>query len=102
MFAVVEIAGKQYKVSKNDTIVVPVLKSELGSSVSFSNVMLLEGEKGITVGKPFIAGAKVEAKVLDPVRGDKVIVFKKKKRKGYRVKNGHRQNYSTVQITNIG
>jgi len=102
MFAVVEIAGKQYKVAKDDTLIVPSLKEKTGDTVSFDHVLLLERDKGITLGNPFIAGVKVQAKVLDPARGEKVIVFKKKKRKGYRVKNGHRQEYSKVQITNIG
>ena len=80
----------------------PCLKEKTGETVKFDRVLLLEREQGITVGNPFVAGVTVEAKVLDPTRGETVIVFKKKKRKGYRVRNGHRQDYSKVQITNIG
>jgi large subunit ribosomal protein L21 len=101
MYAVVEIAGKQYKVTNNDTIVVPTRKDKPGDKVKFDRVLLLGSDKEITVGHPVVAGAAVEATVVDDVRGDKVIVFKKKKRKGYRVKKGHRQDYTRVQITNI-
>ncbi len=102
MLAVVEIAGKQFKVAKDDTLIVPTLKEKTGETVSFDKVLLLEKEKEIAVGHPYVAGVKVQAKVLDPAAGEKLVVFKKKKRKGYRVKNGHRQEYSKVQITNIG
>ena len=102
MFAVVEIAGKQYKVAENDTLAVPTLEQGPGASVSFDKVLMLERENGTTVGTPHVPGVKVEAKVLDPFKGDTVVVFKKKKRKGYRVKNGHRQAYSKIQITKIG
>ena len=101
MYAVVEIAGRQFKVSQNDSILVPTLTAKSGASVKFDRVLLVEGDKGVTVGHPVVTGASVEAKVLDDVKGDKVIVFKKKKRKGYRVKRGHRQSYTRVQITNI-
>ena len=101
MFAVVEIAGKQYTVSPNDTIVVPSLNEKAGTSVKFDRVMLLGNEQQIRVGSPLLAGANVQATVVRDVRGDKVIVFKKKKRKGYRVKRGHRQDYTEVKITNI-
>lgn len=101
MYAVVEIAGKQYKVTNNDEILVPTRKEKAGDKVKFDRVLLLGTDKEITVGHPLVAGASVEATVLDGVRGEKVIVFKKKKRKGYRLKKGHRQDYSRVQITNI-
>ena len=101
MYAVVEIAGKQYKVTNNDTIVVPTRKEKAGDKVKFDRVLLLGTDKEITVGHPVVTGAAVEATVVDDVRGDKVIVFKKKKRKGYRLKKGHRQDYTRVQITNI-
>jgi large subunit ribosomal protein L21 len=102
MYAVVEIAGRQYKVAQNDTIVVPTLQAKPGADVIFDRVLLLDSDRQVTVGHPFIAGARVQAKVLDPVKGEKVTVFKKKKRKGYRVKRGHRQGYSRVQVINIG
>lgn len=102
MYAVVEIAGKQFTVAPNDKIHVPTLNQKAGAKVKFDRVLLLGGEKEITVGNPLVAGANVEATVLDQVRDEKVIVFKKKKRKGYRVKKGHRQAYTQVQITSIG
>ncbi len=101
MYAVVEIAGRQFKVAKNDSILIPTLNEKNGASVKFNRVLLVEGDKGVTVGRPTVAGAAVEATVVDQVKGDKVIVFKKKKRKGYRVKRGHRQAYTRVEITNI-
>ncbi len=101
MYAVVEIAGKQYKVTNNDEILVPTRKEKPGDKVKFDRVLLLGGDKEITVGHPLVSGASVEATVLDGARGEKVIVFKKKKRKGYRLKKGHRQDYTRVQITNI-
>jgi large subunit ribosomal protein L21 len=102
MYAVVEIAGKQYKVTNNDEILVPTRKEKPGDKVKFDRVLLLGSDKEIMVGHPVVTGASVEATIMDGVvRGEKVIVFKKKKRKGYRVKKGHRQDYTRVQITNI-
>lgn len=102
MYAVVEIAGKQYKVTNNDEILVPTRKEKPGDKVKFDRVLLLGSDKEIMVGHPVVTGASVEATIIDGVvRGEKVIVFKKKKRKGYRVKKGHRQDYTRVQITNI-
>lgn len=97
MFAVIKTGGKQYKVAKDDTIVVEKLKAEIGSTVTFDNVLALD-EK---IGTPTIAGAKVSAKVIKQTRDDTVIVFKKKRRQGYRRKNGHRQYISIVKITDI-
>ena len=94
MFAVVEIAGRQFTVSPDDTIVVPTLNEKAGTKVKFDRVLLLGGETQITVGHPLVSGATVEAEILGGVIGDKVIVFKKKKRKGYRLKRGHRQRYT--------
>jgi large subunit ribosomal protein L21 len=102
MYAVVDIAGKQFKVAPNDTLHVPTLRADKGATVAFDKVLLLGGDKEVTVGNPIVAGASVQATVLDHVKDDKVIVFKKKKRKGYRVKRGHRQAYTQVQITKIG
>jgi large subunit ribosomal protein L21 len=101
MFAVVEIAGKQFTVSPNDMIVVPALNEKTGTRLNFDRVLLVGGERDITVGHPVVAGANVEATVVRDLRGDKVMVFKKKKRKGYRVRRGHRQEYTEVKITNI-
>lgn len=101
MIAVVEVAGRQYRVSQNDTIVVPTLHEKAGTKVEFQHVLLLSDEKGTAVGHPLVQGAKVEATVVGDLKADKVMVFKKKKRKGYRLKRGHRQRYTEVKITNI-
>ena len=101
MFAVVNIGGKQYKVAQNDKIVVPTLKEDVGATVKFEAVLMLGDEKTVKVGTPHIPGAQVEATVLEHLTGPKVIVFKKKKRKGYRVKRGHKQHYTQVQISSI-
>ena len=101
MYAVVEIAGQQFKVEKDQKVFVHRLQTEEGKKVSFDNVLLIgEGDK-VTLGAPAIDGAQVGAKVLKHLKGDKVIVFKKKRRKGYRVKNGHRQYLTEIQIENI-
>ncbi|MAD97715.1 MAG: 50S ribosomal protein L21 [Flavobacteriaceae bacterium] len=101
MYAIVEIAGQQFKVAKDQKVYVNRLASEEGKKVTFDNVLLLENEGNITVGAPAIEGASVTAKVLGHLKGDKVIVFKKKRRKGYRKKNGHRQYLSEIQIESI-
>ena len=102
MYAVVDIAGKQFRIAKNDKILVPSLEGKVGSTVKFDRVLLFGEDKQITVGNPLVAGASIEATVLEHLKDDKVIVFKKKKRKGYRVKRGHRQGYTQVQITKLG
>ncbi len=101
MFAVVDIAGKQVKVVPNDKLLVPTLKEKVGEKVRFDRVMMVGDEKEVMVGNPLVAGASVEATILDRVKEAKAIVFKKKKRKGYRVKRGHRQQYTAVQIVSI-
>ena len=101
MFAVVEIAGRQFTVSPDDTIVVPTLNEKAGTKVKFDRVLLLGGETQITVGHPLVSGATVEAEILGGVIGDKVIVFKKKKRKGMERKRGHRQELSVIKIESI-
>ena len=101
MYAIVEIAGQQFKVEKDQKVFVHRLATEEGKSVSFDNVMLVDNGGDVTLGAPAINGASVEAKVLKHLKGDKVIVFKKKRRKGYRVKNGHRQALTEIQIENI-
>lgn len=101
MYAVVDISGKQLKIAANDKILVPTLKEKPGSTVRFDKVLLLGEDKQISVGNPFVTGASVEATVLGQMKDEKVIVFKKKKRKGYRLKRGHRQGYTEIQITKI-
>ena len=100
MYAIVEIAGQQFKVAKDQKVFVHRLQGEEGSNVSFDNVLLLDDGK-VTIGAPAIKGAAVTAKILKHLKGDKVIVFKKKRRKGYRVKNGHRQYLTEIQIESI-
>ncbi len=101
MYAVVDVAGKQVKINPNDKVRVPTLKQSPGATVKFEKVLLLGGDKQISVGNPFVPGAFVEATILGHGKDDKVIVFKKKKRKGYRLKRGHRQGYTELQITKI-
>ena len=101
MYAIVEIAGQQFKVSKDQRVFVHRLASEEGSKVSFDKVMLLDEDGTITIGAPAIEGASVEAKVLKHLKGDKVIVFKKKRRKGYKKKNGHRQSFTQIVVESI-
>jgi large subunit ribosomal protein L21 len=100
MFAIVEIAGLQYKVEQDQKLFVNRLKGDKGGKVSFDKV-LLTVNGAITVGAPAVSGITVEAEILDHVKADKVIVFKKKRRKGYQVKNGHRQSLTQIQITGI-
>jgi len=101
MYAIVEIAGQQLKVAKDQKVFVNRLPVEEGESVSFDNVLLIGDGDNITIGAPAINGALVGAKVVKHLKGDKVIVFKKKRRKGYRVKNGHRQALSEIVIESI-
>ena len=101
MYAIVEIAGHQFKVEKDQKVFVNRLAAEEGKKVSFDNVLLLGDGDKVTVGAPAIDGAQVSAKVLKHLKGDKVIVFKKKRRKGYRVKNGHRQSLTEIVIESI-
>ena len=101
MYAIVEIAGHQFKVSKDLKVYVNRLASEEGSKVTFDKVLLLDDNGTITLGAPAIEGASVEAKVLQHLKGDKVIVFKKKRRKGYKKRNGHRQYLTQIVIEGI-
>ena len=101
MYAIVEIAGQQFKVAKDQKLFVHRLQDKEGSKVSFDKVYLLDDGKKVTVGAPAISGAAVEAKVVGHLKGDKVIVFKKKRRKGYRVKNGHRQALTELTVEKI-
>ena len=101
MYAIVEIAGQQFKVEKDQQIFVHQLEGKEGDKVEFSNVLLIDDGGKIAVGAPAVEGAKVTAKVENHVKGDKVIVFKKKRRKGYKKKNGHRQAFTELSITGI-
>ncbi|MDW5287246.1 50S ribosomal protein L21 [Formosa sp. PL04] len=101
MYAIVEIAGQQFKVVKDQRVYVHRLASEEGDAISFDNVLLIGDGDSITVGAPAIGGALVSAKILRHLQGEKVIVFKKKRRKGYRVKNGHRQALTEIVIESI-
>jgi large subunit ribosomal protein L21 len=103
MYAIVEIAGKQFRVSKDMKIKVPLLDIEPGRSVDFDRVLLFEDDKGdVRFGTPVIGDTSVSAKVIEHGRDPKVIVFKKKRRKGYKKKQGHRQDFSLIEITGIG
>ena len=102
MFAVVDVVGQQLKVSPSERIFVPRLSEKIGSTVKFSNVLLVADDKNVKIGNPFVSNVAVEAKVLGHVKDETVIVFKKKKRKGYRLRRGHRQQYTEIEITSIG
>ena len=101
MYAVIETGGKQYRVTKGD--VIEIERSELDgkSSLKFDRVLMVSGDKGVRVGDPVVGGARVTGKLLDEVRGDKVLVFKKKRRKGYKRLRGHRQELMRVEIQKI-
>ena len=101
MFAIVSIAGQQFKVEEGQQIFVHRLAAEEGDSVSFDTVHLIDKDGKTSIGAPTVKGASVKASVLSHVRGDKVIVFHKKRRKGYRKKNGHRQSFTQIQIDSI-
>lgn len=101
MYAIVEIAGQQFKVEEGKKIFVHRLEAENGKKVEFDQVLLIEDKGNIVIGEPVIKDALVEGKVLEQLRGDKVIVFKKKRKKGYRIKNGHRQYFTQVEIVSI-
>lgn len=101
MYAIVEIAGQQFKVEKDRKLYVHRLEAEQGASVEFDNVLLLDNDGKVSVGTPRVEGAKITAKVLSHLKGDKVLVFKKKRRKGFRKKNGHRQYLTQILVENI-
>ena len=102
MYAIVDIAGKQFKVAKDQYIYAPKMEGEAGSSISFDKVLLVDNGGSVEVGAPTVNGVTVSGKILEHVKGNKVIIFKKKRRKGYAVKNGHRQQFTKVQIESIG
>ena len=101
MNAIVEISGKQFKVEKDSKLFVHRLEGKEGSKVTFDNVLLLDNGSKVTVGTPTVKGASIQAKILQHVKDNKVIVFKKKRRKGYKVKNGHRQALTEILIEKV-
>ncbi|MCJ7801074.1 MAG: 50S ribosomal protein L21 [Candidatus Marinimicrobia bacterium] len=101
MYAIVNIAGKQYKVAEGDKLQVARLSSEVGDKVNFDNVLLTDDGKDIIIGKPAVKGAVVSAEILEHGRLKKILVYKKKRRKGYQRKNGHRQDFSSIQVNSI-
>ena len=101
MYAIVEIAGQQFKVQKNDEIFVHRMDVEPGTKVEFSEVLLVDNNGKINVGMPHVEDSKVTGKVLEHARGDKVIIFKKKRRKGFQKETGHRQDFSKILIESI-
>lgn len=101
MYAIVDIAGQQFKVEKDSNIYVHRLSGNEGDKVEFEKVLLIDNDSKVVIGEPVINGAMVTAKIVSHLRGDKVIVFKKKRRKGYKVRNGHRQDLSEIQIEDI-
>lgn len=101
MYAIVDIAGKQFKVEGNKKVYVPLLQNEVGSKVTFDQVLLVSNNDTITVGTPTVAKAIVEATVVAHVKGDKIHIFKYKRRKGFRRKQGHRQQFTQILIDSI-
>jgi large subunit ribosomal protein L21 len=101
MYAIVDIAGQQFKVEKDQKVFVHRLEAAEGAKVSFDQVLLIDNEGDVKVGAPNVSGAKVSAKVLSHVRADKVLVFKKKRRKGYQKLSGHRQDLTQIQVEAI-
>jgi large subunit ribosomal protein L21 len=101
MYAIVNIAGQQIKISENQPVIVHRLPAEEGAVVSFDQVIMVDNDGKIKNGNPLISGASVSAKVISHLKGDKVIVFKKKRRKGYQKSNGHRQQFTKIQIESI-
>lgn len=101
MYAIVDIAGKQFKVAKDRFVYAPLMQGEAGSAIDFENVLLIDDGSKVSIGAPLVEGAKVKGKILEHLKGDKVIVFKKKRRKGYQKSNGHRQDFTKVLIEDI-
>ncbi len=101
MYAILDVNNRQYKVKQGQEIYVDLQAVEIGTDLTFDKILLADNEGAISIGTPNLPNASVSAKVLDHVKGDKVIVFKKKRRKGYRVKKGHRQNFTKIRIDSI-
>ena len=101
MFAIINIAGKQFRVEEGDQIKVPHLSTDAGKSLVFDKVLLINDGKKVQLGSPLLSNASISATVVEHGRGKKIRIFKKKRRKGYRRNNGHRQNYSLIKIDSI-
>ena len=101
MYSILDVNNRQYKVKQGQEIYVDLQQAEVGANLSFNRILLTEDEGSVTVGTPALDNASISASVLGHVKGDKVIVFKKKRRKGYKVKKGHRQNYTKIRIDSI-
>lgn len=101
MYAIVKIQGQQFKVEKDNKLYVHRLPAEEGATITIDDVLLIDNDGKVEVGSPTVANAQISAKVIKHLKGDKVIVFKKKRRKGYKKKNGHRQQFSQILIENI-
>ncbi len=101
MYAIVDIAGQQFKVAKSETITAPKMDGEVGARVEFDKVLFLSGDEEGKVGAPYVEGAKVQATILEHSQAKKVVIFKKKRRKGYEVLRGHRQQQTKVKIDEI-
>jgi large subunit ribosomal protein L21 len=101
MYAIVEIAGQQFKAEKNKSLYVHRLEGEEGSAITFEKVMLIDNEGQLRIGAPVVEGASIAAKIISHVKGDKVLVFKKKRRKGYQKLNGHRQSFTKILVEDI-
>jgi large subunit ribosomal protein L21 len=101
MYAIVNIQGQQFKVMENTPVIIHRLEANEGEQVSFDEVLLLDNNGSVTVGSPVISGARITAKVLGHLRGDKVIIFKKKRRKTYQKSSGHRQDFTRIQVESI-
>ena len=101
MYAILDVNNRQYKVKQGQEIYVDLQQAEVGADLTFNKILLTENEGSVRVGTPSLNNASVSAKLLDHVKGDKVIIFKKKRRKGYRVKKGHRQQFTKIRIESI-
>lgn len=101
MYAIVDIAGQQFKVEKDQKVFVHRQEGEVGAELSFEKVLLVDKDGKVTIGMPEVKNAKVTAKILSHAQGDKVIIFKKNRRKGYKLKKGHRQSFTQIQIEEI-
>lgn len=101
MYAVIQTGGKQYRVAPGDTLTVEKLPGNVGDSVEFGEVLMLSKDGSLSMGKPTIQGAKVTGKIVEHGRGEKLVVYKFRRRKNYRLRNGHRQNYTSIQISDV-
>ena len=101
MYAIVNIAGKQFKVTQDQFVYAPRMAGDEGASVELTDVLLVDNDGKVEVGTPLLKGAKISAKILGHLKGNKVVVFKKKRRKGFKKRNGHRQEFTKLLIENI-